>query len=310
MKIELIRNDGWLEGKYFSERFQCELDVSAEINENISEEYVQRCVDAVEGFSDAMLDEICEAAKRYCLAFIRVEKDAQGDEYQVSEPYQSVTKDTPARELLHLVSFHSLVIDEIENEDLLYFRLSGGCDWEIEYGIEADFLDNQLFYLGSFEHVEADDDYYSSGKGMQWNYALTDEQITAPILAALGEIADLGSSGGVSDAEIDEAERTLQLLFPKEYRAILRRYGSIDFFAHEWTGLGFDGYLNVVNMTQRERELNEALAEKLFVLEDAGIDGIIIVANEMGDVFQVQFDSCKQIHDSILAYLQWCLRDK
>ena len=51
------------------------------------------------------------------------------------------------------------------------------------------------------------------------------------------------------------------------------------------------------------------LPAKFFVLENAGIDGIIIAANEFGEVYQVQYDEHKKIHDSILAYLEWCLRE-
>ena len=52
-----------------------------------------------------------------------------------------------------------------------YFRLSGGCDWEGEHGLEAGFQDGRLVYLGSFEDVTPSRlNYYVSGKGKEWNY--------------------------------------------------------------------------------------------------------------------------------------------
>lgn len=302
----ILERDGeGFKGKLFCKRLGCAIEVEAE---GVSEDYVRRCAETVEQMTDELYRAISEAAKRYCLAFLRTEKDAQGDEFAATEKYHRVTKDTPAEDIMKMCQFDTLYIGEMEDESRLCFRLGGNCDWEIEHGIEADVLDGQLFYLGGFEQVDADSEYYRTGLGKQWNYALTFAQITADILARLAEIDGLECSGGVSEEEIDKAEQTLQLLFPAEYRAILLKYGSIGFFAHEWTGLGFDGEGNVINMTQRERELNAGLAEKLFVLENAGIDGIIIAANEFGDVFQVQHDSCKQIHDSILEYLECCLR--
>lgn len=303
--MTLTKNDEVWTGKFFCAKLGYEVEVEAE---GVSEDYVRRCVSQIENMSDELYNAIREAAKRYCLAFLRTEKDNLGEDFVIEEDYQRVTKDTPAEDIMKMCQFDTLYIGEMEDESRLCFRLGGNCDWEIEHGIEADVLDGQLFYLGGFEQVDADSEYYRTGLGKQWNYALTFAQITADILARLAEIDGLECSGGVSEEEIDKAEQTLQLLFPAEYRAILLKYGSIGFFAHEWTGLGFDGEGNVINMTQRERELNAGLAEKLFVLENAGIDGIIIAANEFGDVFQVQHDSCKQIHDSILEYLECCLR--
>ena len=303
--MTLTKNNEVWTGKFFCAKLGYEVEVEAE---GVSEDYVRRCVAQIENMSDELYNAIREAAKRYCLAFLRTEKDNLGEDFVIEEDYQRVTKDTPAEDVLRMCQFDILYIDRTEDESRLCFRLGGNCDWEIEHGIEADVLDGQLFYLGGFEQVDADSEYYRTGLGKQWNYALTFAQITADILARLAEIDGLECSGGVSEEEIDKAEQTLQLLFPAEYRAILLKYGSIGFFAHEWTGLGFDGEGNVINMTQRERELNAGLAEKLFVLENAGIDGIIIAANEFGDVFQVQHDSCKQIHDSILEYLECCLR--
>lgn len=301
-----LKQDGdGFKGTLFCEKLGYEIEVEAE---GVSEDYVQRCAALVEHMTDALYGEICEAAKRFCLAFLRTEKDAQGEDFAVTEEYHRVTKDTPAEDVMQMCQFDSLYIDEIEDERQLYFTLGGNCDWEIEHGLEADVLDGKLFYLGGYEQISADSEYYRTGIGKQWNYALTGEQITADILARLEKIDGLECSGGVSEEEIDAAEQALQLLFPPEYRAILRKYGSIGFFAHEWTGLGFDGECNVITMTQRGRELSEGLAEKFFVLENAGIDGIIMAANEFGEVFQVQHDKCKQLYDSILEYLEQCLR--
>ena len=299
--------DGW-KGSFTCAKLGYDIELEAEC---VSEDYVRRCAAVIENMSDELCTAICEAAKRYCLWFVDAEKDAMGDTYAETEPYHRIHADTPAEKLLPLFSFGTLYIRETEDEHELFFTLGGGCDWEIEHGIEAAFKDGKLAYLGSYEGVTADGlHYYTEAEGKEWNHALTFEEVTAGILAKINGIEDLDSLDGVSEEEIAEAERTLGLRFAKEYRAILLHFGSISFFAHEWTGLGFEGEGNVIEMTQRERMLNENLPAQLFVLENAGIDGIIICANEFGDVFQMQGGQSKRIYGSISKYLDWCLRNE
>lgn len=175
MKIELLPGDYFREGKYFSKRFERELEVSVALDDNVSDEYVERCVDTVESFSDEMMDTICEAAKRYCLAFIALcKEDVSDEEFDYDEfELPHVTENTSAREMLQYFGISTLSCDEPENENDLYFRLSGGCDWEIEHGFEAAFCNGRLVYLGSFEDVSPSRlDYYVTNKGREWNYAL------------------------------------------------------------------------------------------------------------------------------------------
>ncbi len=307
--MTLTKDDEVWTGKFFCAKLGYEVEVEAD--GVVSEDYVRRCAAQIENMSDELYNAIREAAKRYCLAFLRREKDNLGEDFVIEEDYQRVTKDTPAEDIMKMCQFDTLYIGEMEDESQIYFTLGGNCDWEIEHGLETGIQDGKLVYLGSFDDVStpAQLSYYTEDNGRQWNYALTFEELTADIIAKIEGIEDLDRLEGVSEAEIDKAEQELQLLFPDEYRAILLKYGSISFGSHEWTGLGFAGEGNVIEMTQRERELNKELAGKLFVLENAGIDGIIIAANEFGDVFQYQGGESKKIHGSILEYLEWCLQN-
>ena len=308
--LQLTKDDEVYTGKFFCEKLGYEVELEAA--NVVSEDYVRRCAAQVENMSDALYDALREAAKRYCLAFLRTEKDSLGEDFEITEEYHKVTKDTPAEDIMKMCRFDTLYIDETEDESQIYFTLSGDCDWEIEHGLESGIQDGTLMYLGGFDDVSTLDrlSYYTEDKGRLWNYALTFEDLTAGIIEKIEGIEDLDKLEGVSEEEIDKAEEELKLLFPEEYRAILLKYGSISFGSHEWTGLGFEGEGNVVSMTQREREVNEALPAKLFVLENAGIDGIVIAANEFGDVFRYQGGESKKIHGSILEYLEWCLQNQ
>ena len=71
------------------------------------------------------------------------------------------------------------------------------------------------------------------------------------------EELDTNLKGGASEEQIIRAEKRLELKFPEEYKDYVKEFGAISFLGNEWTGLNVDGYLNVVNMTEEERALNE-----------------------------------------------------
>lgn len=115
---------------------------------------------------------------------------------------------------------------------------------------------------------------------------------------------------GCSLKQIIEAQNDLGIAFPDEYIDILKKYGAISFFGTEWTGLNVDNYQNVIYITKQERNLNPCFPPNCFVLENQGIDGILIICNEKGEVFSLQHSKIKKIHNSISNYLNECINRK
>ncbi|MBP0975377.1 MAG: hypothetical protein J6Z40_06110 [Oscillospiraceae bacterium] len=177
MKIELTEGCYFREGKYFSKHFDKELAVYADLDESMTEEYVGRCADAVEHFSDEMTDTINEAAKRYALDTIAGYMEDEGEDFSFEEyDLPEITEDTPAGDMPEYFRFKELIVNKPKQEGQLYFRLCGGCDWENEHGFEAAFQDGTLVYLGAFcEAVPGRLDYFVSGKGREFNYAIKGE---------------------------------------------------------------------------------------------------------------------------------------
>ena len=168
--MELKKIENGYEGTFFCAKLDSEIRIEAE---EVHEAYIRRCADLIGNMSDAMLDELCEAAKQYCLWFIEQEKEAMGDEFTEEEAYHKITPDTPARELLPMFTFRTMYIREPQDDIRMFFTLGGGCDWEIEHGIEAAFRDGKLAYLGSYDGVTASGlDYYIDDEGAEWNFAL------------------------------------------------------------------------------------------------------------------------------------------
>ncbi|MCX4317907.1 MAG: SMI1/KNR4 family protein, partial [Lachnospiraceae bacterium] len=78
------------------------------------------------------------------------------------------------------------------------------------------------------------------------------------ILEEIKEIPKLYHTTGCSAEQLTKAEAELGMTFPTEFREYVQKYGAISFYKTEWTGLQVEGYLNVIEATKQERELNPA----------------------------------------------------
>lgn len=119
---------------------------------------------------------------------------------------------------------------------------------------------------------------------------------------------DKNLNGGASEEQIERAEKKLSLRFSKEYKEYVKEFGMISFYGTEWSGLNIDGYFNVVNMTEDEKALNEVFPEKYFAIENLAVDGIIIISNEEGKIYSIQYDKKELICNSLSEYLDICLK--
>lgn len=107
----------------------------------------------------------------------------------------------------------------------------------------------------------------------------------------------------VNDDVIKEAENKLGRAFSDEYKKYLLQFGAISFSSTELTGLNIEKYANVVDVTLKEIELNEDFPKDCVVLENVGIEGVLILINSKGHVFEWQNNSAIKIYDSMAEYL-------
>ena len=99
-------------------------------------------------------------------------------------------------------------------------------------------------------------------------------------------LPDVLSLKGASEAEIAQAESALGTSFAQEYRDYVSVFGSIAYSGHELTGVCASPRLNVVNATQLARIVNPHIPAEYYVVEDCGIDGVLIWQNPCGAIFQ------------------------
>lgn len=127
------------------------------------------------------------------------------------------------------------------------------------------------------------------------------------IVDKINKIEKLFHAKGCTDEQVKTAEKKLGFSLPLEYVQYVREFGAISFYATEWTGLNVGGRINVVDVTEQERALNSNFPKDCFVLENQGIDGIIIVADTDGKVFSIHYEEKELICKSISAYLEQCI---
>jgi len=111
-------------------------------------------------------------------------------------------------------------------------------------------------------------------------------------------------AAGCSVEQVMEAEEQLGLRFADEYRNYIMKYGAISFDSHEFTGLNVDSYINVTDVTLQERELRDKLPADCYVVQQVGIEGLVILQHQSGAVYQLdEAGNCSRIADSFNGYL-------
>lgn len=123
------------------------------------------------------------------------------------------------------------------------------------------------------------------------------------ILKSIGD--DLMTLGGVTEADIMEAEEQLTTSFSEEYKKYLQTFGIASWDGVELTGICKSKHQNVVDVTLRNRADDVSSRNDLYVIEELGIDGIVIWQNQKGEVYQtVNKEKPVKVADSMAEYIK------
>lgn len=123
------------------------------------------------------------------------------------------------------------------------------------------------------------------------------------LLAKIGAKHKVFCGKGVSENDIAKAENKLGVSFPLEYKEFLREIGILSFSSHEFMGLGVDGHLNVVTSTLEERKLDTSFPKDCFLVENIGIEGILVLQDSKGSVYSYINKKKKKIANSFKDYI-------
>ena len=108
---------------------------------------------------------------------------------------------------------------------------------------------------------------------------------------------------GASLIQIKDAEKKLGLKFAPDFKECLYEFGAISVAGHELTGFSADKNLDVVEATEKNREkLN--FKKNLYVIEETHIDGIIVLQDSKGMIYEISpYSKVKKIANSLAEYL-------
>mgnify|MGYP000195163994 FL=1 len=112
-------------------------------------------------------------------------------------------------------------------------------------------------------------------------------------------------SGGRGEKTIAEAEKKLGISFAPDYRAYLKEIGLACFDGHELTGVTETTRLDVISVTQEQRRQFGGTTASWYVVEDVGLDGILIWQSPDGTVYAAAPDvPPKKIANSLSEYFE------
>jgi hypothetical protein len=123
------------------------------------------------------------------------------------------------------------------------------------------------------------------------------------IISTISSLKGLVSLKGVSKDAITNAEQALNLTFAQDFKTYLEKYGVISARHIELTGITDSKRLNVIDVTLAARQNNQ-FPQDLYVIEDTGIEGILILQNASGQIFELQSNgNLNKIFESLADYL-------
>lgn len=128
------------------------------------------------------------------------------------------------------------------------------------------------------------------------------------VIKVISSIPGIYHVQGASDKLIEEAQRKLNTKFNAVFTAYLKHFGAVSFGSHEIMGLNVAEYLNVVDNTLNECKNDARFPAGFYVIENIGIEGVLIISNELGEIFEYQFGEKKKIADNFIDYLKSLLK--
>lgn len=107
--------------------------------------------------------------------------------------------------------------------------------------------------------------------------------------------------------QVEEAQRILGVKFADDYTQLLLKHGPLVAKGIELLGIAdpkFE-YINVVPNTLREYEYDKTAPKNMYVIEDIGIDGLLIWQDQTGAVYgKMRFDTeLEKLSNSLAEYI-------
>ncbi|UTC95607.1 hypothetical protein E4N85_07655 [Treponema denticola] len=125
------------------------------------------------------------------------------------------------------------------------------------------------------------------------------------IIECISSLKNLYHSEGATDDSIAEVEKKLNLRLADDYKEYVSKYGVISAKRIELTGIISSKRLNVADVTLNERELNPNFPDDMYVIENIGIDGILLLQKTNGSIYEFIPNKIPvKVYDNLTEYLR------
>ena len=158
---KLTKDTMYRAGKVYCKLWDTDIVVQI-FDDDVTLEYAEKCAAAMNDMPSELVDDICQAAKLFCLDF----QDSIGEDLS-EEMTVPIYEDTDPYEILKNISPSSMQVDSPEDPERIGYQLECNCDWEVEHGMEIDILDNKLVFLSEF----CGESPWGDHTDESWNYA-------------------------------------------------------------------------------------------------------------------------------------------
>lgn len=106
------------------------------------------------------------------------------------------------------------------------------------------------------------------------------------ILSIIEKLPEMQYFFSASEEDVFKAEKELNLVFADEYKKYLLAFGAVQSDIIAISGIIDDYDYNVVNLTKRLKLSNKNIPDNFYVIEDVGVDGLVIWQSSDGTIYQ------------------------
>lgn len=124
------------------------------------------------------------------------------------------------------------------------------------------------------------------------------------IVETIQSLPSMISFKPAANGEIINAQIELRVSFAEEYKSYLSTFGAIVAEGIELTGIAKAKHRDVVLVTKQEWDMNGNVPHTMYVIENTGVDGIIIWQSSEGKIYRTTANSQPvQIAESMTEYI-------
>ena len=123
--------------------------------------------------------------------------------------------------------------------------------------------------------------------------------------AAVAELTNVRSRKPATEEQVAAVEARLGVTFADDYRAYLLKYGCINSSEVQLTGITDDPDEDVIELTEREREVDPDFPRDAYVIHYWAYDGIVSIQYTNGEIYAVGpgYETTK-MNDSLIEYIE------